>query len=93
MKPPIKSLADLKPANLRFAQGTAKFAVNRRELTMTGIINGKNPAGPVDHDVPVLEVTAPDGNLRAILFGYACHNTTLSRARFMSTCKTRIFSR
>lgn len=72
------ALADLKPARLRFGQGTAKFAVNRREPTATGIINGKNPAGPVDHDVPVLEVTAPDGRLRAVLFGYACHNTTLS---------------
>jgi hypothetical protein len=74
----VDALADLKPAYLRFGQGTAKFAVNRREPTPTGIINGKNPAGPVDHDVPVLEVTAPDGTLRAVLFGYACHNTTLS---------------
>jgi hypothetical protein len=31
----------------------------------------------VDHDVPVLSVTAKDGSLRAVLFGYACHNTTL----------------
>ena len=38
---------------------------------------GVNPDGPVDHDVPVLKVTAPDGSLRAVLFGYACHNTTL----------------
>jgi len=28
--------------------------------------------------VPVLKVTAPDGTLRAVLFGYACHNTTLT---------------
>jgi hypothetical protein len=32
----------------------------------------------VDHDVPVLAVRAPDGKLRAILFGYACHATTMS---------------
>jgi Neutral/alkaline non-lysosomal ceramidase, N-terminal len=74
----LDALADLKPAQLRYAQGTAKFAVNRREVTATGIINGKNPAGPVDHDVPVLEVATPEGKLRAVLFGYACHNTTLS---------------
>ena len=26
----------------------------------------------------MLKVTAPDGKLRAVLFGYACHNTTLT---------------
>jgi hypothetical protein len=39
---------------------------------------GLNPQGPTDHDVPLLKVTAPDGTLRAVLFGYACHNTTLT---------------
>src|SRR5690606_22724859 len=34
--------------------------------------------GPVDHDVPVLTVRDAAGTLRAIAFGYACHNTTLS---------------
>jgi hypothetical protein len=32
----------------------------------------------VDHSVPVLTVTRPDGSLDAILFGYACHPTTLN---------------
>jgi hypothetical protein len=32
----------------------------------------------VDHAVPVLTVTRPDKKLVAILFGYACHPTTLS---------------
>ena len=39
--------------------------------------NAANPEGPVDHDVPVLRVETPDGKLRAVVFGYACHNTTL----------------
>ena len=34
--------------------------------------------GPVDHAVPVLTVTRPDGKLEAMLFGYACHPTTLN---------------
>jgi hypothetical protein len=34
--------------------------------------------GPVDHSVPVLAVYLPNGNLKAVLFGYACHNTTMS---------------
>ena len=28
--------------------------------------------------MPVLKITGPDGKLRAVLFGYACHNTTLT---------------
>jgi hypothetical protein len=38
--------------------------------------------GPVDHSVPVLAVKKPDGALKAIVFLYACHNTTLSFDQF-----------
>ena len=31
---------------------------------------------PVDHSVPVLRVADAQGKLVAVLFGYACHNTT-----------------
>jgi hypothetical protein len=78
----VAALADLKPARLAIGKGTARFAVNRREPTPKGIINGYNPKGPVDHDVPVLRVTTPAGRLRAVVFGYACHNTTLSFYRW-----------
>jgi hypothetical protein len=71
------ALADLKPAQLAIGRGTARFATNRREPTRNGIINGMNPSGPVDHEVPVLRIAASDGQLRAVVFGYACHNTTL----------------
>ena len=38
---------------------------------------GVNPNGPVDHSLPVLRATDASGKVRAILFGYACHCTTL----------------
>ena len=72
------ALQDLAPAALWFGNGRATFAVNRREPTPTGVKIGENPNGPTDPDVPVLKVTSPDGKLRAVLFGYACHNTTLT---------------
>jgi hypothetical protein len=78
----VRALADLKPAALSVGRGTARFAVNRRKPTPRGVVNDANPAGPVDHDVPVLRVTAPDGKLRAVVFGYACHNTTLQFYRW-----------
>ena len=72
------AVGNLAPANLWFGNGQARFAMNRREPTPTGIKLGVNPEGPTDPDVPVLKVTGADGSLRAILFGYACHNTTLT---------------
>ncbi|MDW8309476.1 MAG: neutral/alkaline non-lysosomal ceramidase N-terminal domain-containing protein, partial [Verrucomicrobiales bacterium] len=70
------ALANLSSAVLACGRGRAGFAVNRRQPTPSGFVIGHNPNGPVDHDVPVLKVAAPDGQLRAVLFGYACHNTT-----------------
>jgi len=72
------AVADLKPAHLQVAQSTAGFGFNRRIPTANGITAGQNPNGVVDRDVPVLYVTGSDGKPRGILFGYACHNTTLS---------------
>jgi len=72
------ALGDLAPASLSFGNGTAPFAINRREITPQGVKIGENPSGPTDHDVPVLKIAARDGKLRAVLFGYACHNTTLT---------------
>ena len=73
----VAAVADLKPAKIAVGQGTARFAVNRRQPTPKGFINGINPDGPVDHEVPVLRVEGTDGKLRAVVFGYACHNTTM----------------
>ena len=72
-----QALKGLQPATLAFGRSTAGFAINRRQQVPTGVRIGVNTNGPVDHAVPVLRVTAPDGSLRAVLFGYACHNTTL----------------
>jgi neutral ceramidase len=76
-----RALADLTPCELLCGSGTATIAVNRRnnpepkvpELRANGQL-----VGPVDHDVPVLAARAPDGNWKAVWFGYACHATTLS---------------
>jgi len=72
----------LEPGLLKWGIGQARFAVNRREYTPDGVINRKNPIGPVDHDVPVLAACDPEGKVRGVLFGYACHNTTLCIQQF-----------
>ena len=73
-----QAVADLKPAQLATGHGKASFAVNRRVAAANGVYTiGVNPTGPIDHDVPVLRISSPDGKLRAALFGYTCHNTTM----------------
>jgi neutral ceramidase len=76
------AIGDLGPANLSYQHAKAAFAMNRRTPNPAGFKNYPNPEGPVDHDVPVLRVERPDGEIRAVLFGYACHNTTLSFYEF-----------
>jgi hypothetical protein len=71
------SLKSPRPARLAFGHGEASFALNRRQRTNQGIVIGVNKEGPVDRDVPVLRVDDKHGKLRAVVFGYACHNTTL----------------
>ena len=70
------------PARLAYTHARAGFAMNRRSKRERGYNISPNPDGPVDHDVPVLRIDSPDGKLRAVVFGYACHNTTLSFYKF-----------
>ncbi|HXP62312.1 MAG TPA: neutral/alkaline non-lysosomal ceramidase N-terminal domain-containing protein [Dongiaceae bacterium] len=71
------ALDDLKPAFLEYGAGRATFAMNRRVYRGDRVDFGANPDGPVDWDVPVLRVKGANGAIRAILFGYACHGTSV----------------
>lgn len=73
-----QAIADLQPGKLFLGEGQTSFAVNRRMLKegkWTGF--GVNPAGVVDHSLPILKVTDLNGKIRGIIFNYACHPTTL----------------
>jgi len=73
------ALGDLQPAELAFGVGTATFFENRRRLDADGRYAGMgpNPRNHADRDVPVLRITSPSGDIRALVFGAACHNVTL----------------
>ncbi|MEZ5943400.1 MAG: neutral/alkaline non-lysosomal ceramidase N-terminal domain-containing protein [Planctomycetaceae bacterium] len=72
--------SSLAPATVDWGSGTASFAANRRNNPEKEVpqrrIDG-TLLGPVDHSVPVLHVSQ-NGKTTALIFGYACHNTTLS---------------
>jgi len=76
------AIAKLAPASLQMGSGHTTFAVNRRNNREADVpellAKGIPLVGPVDHSVPVMTVTRPNGKLEAVLFGYACHPTTLS---------------
>lgn len=69
-----RALADLAPARISFGQGLAGLAVNRRRSRP----GGRCLPAVVDQDVPVLAVNSPAGDLRAVVFGYACHTTCVN---------------
>jgi len=72
-----EALHKLQPATLSFGHGQADFAINRRVRTAAAYVGGVNRDGPVDHDVPILVVRSQHGKILGIVFGYACHNTTI----------------
>lgn len=72
----------LQPATLGTSHARCGFAMNRRLPSANGFQNSPYPDGPVDHDVPVLRVESSENKLIAILFGYACHNTSTSLMQF-----------
>lgn len=76
------AITDLKPAAVSWSRSRCGFAMNRRLPSPTGYQNSPNPDGPVDHEVPVLQVVSPEGQARAVLFGYACHNTCLGEFQY-----------
>lgn len=77
-----EALENWQPAQLFKGEGKCTFAINRRENKETEVEeilkSGKELKGPVDHSVPVLAIKGERGNLISVLFGYACHATTIS---------------
>ena len=65
------------PADLYAANGVTRFQVNRRNNNEGSLLQQTELKGPNDYAVPVIKVTNRQGDIQAIVFGYACHATTL----------------
>ena len=74
----IRAMSHLEPARLSWEAGVVPFVMNRREFTPQGVILGANPRGLADRTGPVLRVDTAGAKPRAVLFGAAVHNTTLT---------------
>ena len=80
-----EALKNLEPVTLKHGIGITRFGVNRRENKpyndVPKLIAAQALKGPIDHDVPVLAVYR-GLELKAVVFGYACHSTTLGIQKF-----------
>jgi len=79
-----QAIGQLEPVRLFARTTSVDFAHNRRRVGAASRAAQRPPqlGGPtaedvVDHDVPVLDCVDASGNRKAIVFGYACHNTTI----------------
>ena len=72
------ALKDREDVHLATGNGIARFATNRRNNDAARLTTMTERKGPHDYSVPVLQVKSVSGDLKAVLFGYACHNTVLS---------------
>jgi neutral ceramidase len=78
-----EAVKNWQPVEIELGEGNCTFAVNRRDNKEAEVpqllAEGIPLKGVVDHYVPVLSVRGKkDKNLLTVLFGYACHPTTLS---------------
>jgi hypothetical protein len=74
----LDAMRNPREAIVSFGRGETGFAANRRARASGNVVRiGVNTNGPVDHAVPVWKVTSVFGEPFAVLFAYACHNTTL----------------
>ncbi len=72
-----QAFEQMEPSRISSGVGIARFAVNRRNNQESDVLYSSDLAGPSDHSVPVIRITHPNGELKALLFGYACHATVL----------------
>jgi hypothetical protein len=65
----------VEPVRLFVKRTAADFAHNRRRLGVKG--GNASTTDFYDHEVPILDCIDTAGHRKAILFGYACHCTTI----------------
>ncbi|MGH2648337.1 MAG: neutral/alkaline non-lysosomal ceramidase N-terminal domain-containing protein [Ginsengibacter sp.] len=72
------ALNSFEPVQLFSQNGVVRFQVNRRNNIEYKLPLKTNFNGPNDYAVPVIKVADKTGQIIAIVFGYACHNSVLS---------------
>lgn len=72
-----KAIKSMLPVRIYSGNGITRFQVNRRNNRESKLTPVTELKGPNDYSVPVMKIADPKGRILAVIFGYACHNTTL----------------
>src|SRR5690606_10743707 len=72
-----KALGTMEPGQVYTENGVSRYQVNRRNNSEANLHLKTELNGPNDYAVPVIKAVNSQGDMKAILFGYACHPTVL----------------
>lgn len=72
-----RAFQGLKPVRLYSGIGVSRFQVNRRNNAASELYRLTEYRGPSDYAVPIIKIVDAKGRVKALLFSYACHPTTL----------------
>lgn len=74
-----EAVKDLQPVRIAVGTGRSDIAVNRRFRRPEDgrVIVGRNPEGPVEHEVCVMRIDTEKGEPLAAVANYACHPITV----------------
>ncbi len=82
----IEASKNLQPALIGSGKGICKMSINRRALNANGGLRiGKNPYGPVDHEVGVVRIDNLEGTPFSIFVAWPTHATVMGRENYMIT--------
>ncbi len=82
-----KAMSDMQPIKLGTGTGSSPVGINRREVMYDEAGNprtwlGRNPNGVQDKQVSVVKITTANETLKAVLWEYAAHSTSLGWENF-----------
>ncbi|HLT93859.1 MAG TPA: neutral/alkaline non-lysosomal ceramidase N-terminal domain-containing protein [Membranihabitans sp.] len=72
-----RAMESMEPARLYSGEGMVNFQVNRRNNSESQLKSLTELKGPNDYSVPVIKVENLQGEIKTILFSYACHATVI----------------
>jgi hypothetical protein len=73
----VEAFGDLETCELYMGTGSCNISINRRKIVDGNTYMLPNEEGTRDSEVIAVKVQRKDGSVKAVLFHYACHPTTV----------------